>query len=102
MAFAAAPRLPHQVLQEGSSIALAGGRIDEIDGRVQVGFQHVLCTFDVSRQYAVGKRLMAADKLCTAVNSAHHHAAVAIGLVVEVRMRAEHPPRAASREEGGV
>ena len=45
---------------------------------------------------------MFAHEFLAAVDRAHHHAAIAVGLVVEVGMGVEHPLRAAGRQQRGM
>src|SRR4051812_13514663 len=82
--------------------ALVAWGIDEVERRAQMRFQHGLRARNVARQHAVGKQLVAAHEPLAAVEGAHHHAAIAVGLVVEVGVSGEQALRAAGRQQGGM
>ena len=71
--------------------------IDEVQRRAQMRFQHRLRARNVARDDAVGQQLVRAHEFLAAVERAHHHAAVAIGLVVEIGMGGQQALRAAGR-----
>ena len=62
----------------------------------------VLCLAEIARENHIGETLMRRDKLFAAAQSAHHHPAIAIGLIVEIGMCREQPLRSARRQQRGV
>src|ERR1700682_5903825 len=80
----------------------AAWRIDEVDGRAQMLRQHDLGAGNVAREDAVGEQLMRAHEFLAAVKLAHHHTAIPVRLVVEIRMGGEHAFRAACPQQRGV
>jgi hypothetical protein len=64
--------------------------------------EHGLRSSAIARQYPVGEALMGGDEFPAAVEAAHHHPAVAVGLVIQIRMRGQKPLRSARRQECGV
>ena len=58
---------------------------------MQVIREHGRPAADISRQNPVGKTLMRGDKFFAAAQTAHHHPAIAIGLIVKIGMCSEQP-----------
>src|SRR3954470_22969654 len=69
--------------------ALGAAGIDDIERRTQMRRQHRLRALDVTPDDALGEQLVRAHELLAVVERAHHHAAVAIGLIVKIGMGGE-------------
>src|ERR1700709_918756 len=82
--------------------ALVAAGIDDVERRAQVCCQHRLRALDVTSDDTIGQQLVRADELLAAVERAHHHAAVTIGLVIEIGMRSDQAFGAAGRQQSGM
>src|ERR1700730_3343007 len=87
--------LPGSLLPSRST--LFGWRIDEIERRMQMVRERGLCLGDIARQNQIGETLMCRDEFLAAVDTPHHHPAVAVRLIVEVTMRGQKPLGSACR-----
>jgi hypothetical protein len=55
-------------------------------------FEHGLRYADIACENDVGEMLVRGHELRAVVKTPHHHAPVAVGLIVEVGMRRKQPP----------
>src|SRR3954471_16140953 len=63
--------------------------INDVDRRAQMRFQLRLRGGSVAREHQFRQRLVLPDEPTAAIEAAHHDAAIAIGLVVEIGMGGE-------------
>jgi hypothetical protein len=58
---------------------------------MQVSREHGLRALDIARENPPGETIMRRDEILATVEGSHHHPAVAVSLIVKVRVRGQKP-----------